>query len=88
MDLGENAALTYDVRLVRVSESVVLSGPSRPGPDPGSTPDVSVSGVRQYKDSWCYITGTVRNNHKYPLDSWARIYVHVYDSKRRLAVRG
>lgn len=85
LDLGEDAALTYDVRLVRVSESVVLTGPSRPGPDPGSTPDVSVSGVRQYKDSsWYYITGTVRNNHKYPLDGFATVHVYVYDSNGAL----
>jgi len=78
LDLGQDAVLTYDLRLVRVSESVVLSGPSRPGPDPGSTPDVSVSGVRQYKDGfWYYITGTVRNNHKYPLDGFATVHVYV-----------
>ena len=85
LDLGDDAALTYDVRLVRVSESVVLTGPSRPGPDPGSTPDVSVSGVRQYKDGyWYYVTGTVRNNHKYPLDGFATVYVYVYDSNGAL----
>jgi len=81
LDLGEDAALTYDIRLIRVSESVILSGPSRPGPDPGATPDVSVSGVRQYKNSlWYYISGTVRNNHKYPLASFATVHAHVYDS--------
>ena len=88
LDLGEDAALTYDIRLVRVSESVVLSGPSRPGPDPGSTPDVLVSGVRHYKtspsSSWYYITGTVRNNHKYPLDGFATVYAYVYDSNGAL----
>ena len=85
LDLGQNAALTYDLRLVRVSESVILSGPSRPGPDPGSTPDVSVSGVRQYKDSlWYYISGTVRNNHKYPLASFSKVHAHVYDSNGAL----
>ena len=88
LDLGQDAALTYDLRLVRVSESVVLSGPSRPGPDPGSTPDVSVSGVRQYKtsphSSSYYISGTVRNNHKYPLASFAKVYAHVYDSNGAL----
>ena len=88
LELGQDAALTYDLRLVRVSESVVLSGPARPGPDPGSTPDVSVSGVRQYQsdsiDSWWYISGTVRNNHRYPLD--ATVYAYVYDSNGALLI--
>ncbi len=74
---NQDAELTYNVTLVR--EHSLLGGPA-------SQSDVTVSDVRQFKQSSAFyrIEGTVSNNASTPLTGLARVRSYVYDAQGNL----